>query len=175
MYKKLTIKVPKETSELTESTSADDKPITERIKTFEDAVKELGNEHSLVTEYKLITGTFDITNDLLAYLKLRIICVALNEGWEPTFGADECRYYPWFYIYTKENYEVLDEEVKAHGVPLRSSVNANANGGLVFAIASNAGSFSVSIVGVRLALKTRELAEYCSRQFIDIWCDYLFD
>ena len=51
MYKKLTIKVPKETSEFAESTSADNKPITERIKTFEDAVKELGEEHPLVKEY----------------------------------------------------------------------------------------------------------------------------
>lgn len=28
--------------------------------------------------------------------------------------------------------------------------------------------------GSRLAFKTRELAEYCGKQFMDIWCDYLF-
>ena len=160
-------------------TLVDKKPkdITERIKTLEDAIKALGDKHPLVSQYYRAVATFKyepMTKDLLAYLKLRIICAALNEGWEPTFGADECHYYPWFYIYTKEKYEELDEEVKAHGVPLRSSYNAGANDGLVLTYANYAGSNSSTIICVRIALKTRELAEYCSRQFIDIWCDYLF-
>ena len=160
-------------------TLVDEKPqdITERIKTFDDAVEALGDNHPLVPQCYRAIAAFKyepMTEDLLAYLKLRIICVALNEGWEPTFGADECRYYPWFYIYTKEEYEELDEEVKAHGVPLRSGSHADAYGGLVFSHAYYAGSDSFTLSGVRLALKTRELAEYCGKQFIDIWCDYLF-
>lgn len=160
-------------------TLVDEKPqdITERIKTLEDAIKTLGDEHPLVIQYYRAVAAFKydpMTEDFIAYLKLRIICVALNEGWEPTFGADEYRYYPWFYIYTKEEYEELDEVAKAHGVPLRSNSNAYADGGLVYAYAVIAGSLSHSSHGVRLALKTRELAEYCSKQFIDIWCDYLF-
>ena len=160
-------------------TLVDEKPqdITERIKTFDDAVEALGDNHPLVSQCYRAIAAFKyepMTKDLLAYLKLRIICVALNEGWEPTFGADECHYYPWFYIYTKEKYEEVDEEVKAHGVPLRSYNNANACGGLMYVRAVYAGSSAGANSGVRLALKTRELAEYCSRQFIDIWCDYLF-
>ena len=157
-------------------TLVDEKPqdVTERIKTFEDACEELGDEHPLVKEYcSVVNINLDITQDLISYLKLRIIITAINEGWEPTFGADECRYYPWFYIYTKEEYEELDEEEKAHGVPLRSSNNANAIGGLVYASAGNAGSLSVTSSSSRLALKTRELAEYCGKQFIDIWADFL--
>lgn len=157
-------------------TLVDDKlqDITERIKTLEDACKELGDEHPLVAEYKLIDGTFTITDNLLAYLKLRIICAALNEGWKPTLDGVEYRYYVWFYFYTKGEYEKLDEEKKAHCVPLRSDCNAYTGGGLVCAFADYAGSHSVTNGGMRLALKTQELAEYCGKQFADIWCDYLF-
>ena len=167
-------------------TLVDEKPqdITERIKTFEDACEELGNEHPLVKEYcSVVNINLDITKDLISYLKLRIIITALNEGWTPAFDEDECRYYPWFCIYTKEEYEKLDEEEKAHGVPLRSFHNAHANGdlvcahangGLVYASANYVGSLSFTLYGVRLVLKTLELAEYCGKQFMDIWCDYLF-
>ena len=151
------------------------KDTTERIKTFEDACETLGSEHPLVIEYKTISGAFDITDDLYAYLELRIICAALNEGWEPTFDKNECRYYPWFYIYTKEEYEELNEGKKEECcVPLRSFSNANAYGGLVYAYANAAGSHSVSYYGSRLAFKTKELAEYCGKQFKDIWADFLF-
>ena len=68
------------------------KPITERIKTFKDACKELGN-HPFVKEYALINPfTNCYSSDLVAYLKLRIIVAALNEGWEPKFTEDEYRY-----------------------------------------------------------------------------------
>ena len=56
------------------------KPVTERIKTFEDACKELGN-HPFVKEYALINPfTNFYSKDLIAYLKLRIITAALNEA-----------------------------------------------------------------------------------------------
>ena len=158
-------------------TLVDNKDITERIKTLEDAIKALGDEHPIVTQYRLTAAAYKgdpMTEDFIAYLKLRVICAALNEGWKPTFDGEGYRYYVWFYIYTKEEYEKLDEEEKAHCVPLRSYSNANAHGGLVYAYANVAGSYSFSNGGVRLALKTRELAEYCSRQFIDIWVDFLF-
>lgn len=157
-------------------TLVDDTPkdIKERVKTFEDAVMILGNDNQAVIDYLAISET-DCSNDILAFAKLRVIAAALNEGWEPTFDSDECRYYPWFYIYTKEKYEELvkDEETLCR-VPLRSNGNAVAFGGLVFACAHYAGSNSFSVRGVRLAFKTKELAEYCGKQFIDIWADFLF-
>lgn len=160
-------------------TLVDDKPqdITERIKTFEDAVNALGDNHPLVSQCYRAIAAFKyepMAENLIAYTKLRVICAALNEGWEPTLDGEKYRYYVWFYIYTKEEYEKLDEEEKAHCVPLRSNNNTNASGGLVYAYANIAGSYSYSNGGVRLALKTRELAEYCGKQFINIWCNYLF-
>ena len=160
-------------------TLVDEKPqdITERIKTFDDAVKALGDNHPLVSQCYRAIAAFKyepMSENLIAYTKLRVICAALNEGWKPTLDGEGYRYYVWFYIYTKEEYEKLDEEEKAHCVPLRSYNNANANGGLVCAYAVHAGSGSHAGYGVRLALKTRELAEYCSKQFIDIWADFLF-
>lgn len=150
--------------------------ITKRIKTFEDACGELGNEHPFVKSYeKYVNTASGEEDDVVAYLKLRIICAALNEGWKPTFDKDEWRYYPWFYIYTQKEYEELDEdEKKSCRVPLRANNNASENGGLVYAHAHYAGSLSYANNGVRLAFKTRELAEYCGKQFIDIWADLLF-
>ena len=154
------------------------KDIKERVKTFEDACRELGENHPFVRAYngyaKNISEENKNDGDIIAYLKLRIICAALNEGWKPTFDKDEWRYYPWFYIYTQKEYEKLDEdEKKSCRVPLRSNSYAGANGGLVYACANYAGSNSFSYYGVRLVFKARELAEYCGKQFIDIWADLL--
>ena len=115
------------------------------------------------------------TEDILAFAKLRVIAAALNEGWEPTFDSDECRYYPWFYIYTKEEYEELDEDEKKEcRVVGRSYINSSALGGRVYASAIYASSSSSTNIGSRFAFETRELAEYCGKQFIDIWADFLF-
>lgn len=148
--------------------------IKERVKTFDDAVAILGNDNQAVIDYYAIADK-TCTEDILAFAKLRVIAEALNEGWIPKFDGDECRYYPWFYIYTKEEYEKLDEDKKKEcRVVGRLYFNSNANGGLVYANAIFASSYSNSYYGSRLAFKTRELAKYCGKQFIDIWADYLF-
>lgn len=150
------------------------KDIKEQVKTFEDAVAILGNDNQAVIDYYAIADAI-CTEDILAFAKLRVIAKALNDGWRPKFDGDECRYYSWFYIYTKQEYEELDEdEKKACRVVGRSSYNANAGGGLVYAYAINASSYSCTYFGSRLAFKTRDLAEYCGTQFIDIWEKYLF-
>ena len=157
-------------------TLVDDTPkdIKERVKTFEDAVMILGNDNQAVIDYFAISET-DCSNDILAFAKLRVIAEALNEGWKPKFDSDEYRYYSWFYIYTKEEYEKLDEDEKKEcRVVGRLSNNSHAVGGLVYASADFASSLQYSYSGSRLAFKTRELAEYCSKQFIDEWADFLF-
>lgn len=146
------------------------KDITERIKTFDDAYNELGEDHPLVKEY--CWQNDDTSADLLAYLRLRIICAALNEGWTPQFTEDEERWYPWFYIYTKEELDKMSEEERSRVVG-RSYSSSNASGGLVFASAFSASSSSNSDCGSRLAVKSEELAVYCGKQFIDIWADFL--
>ena len=80
-------------------------------------------------------------------MKLRIICAALNEGWEADFSdfAQE-KWFPWFCI--------NDEE-------------------LMFANANSAESHLGSYSGMRLAYKTKELAEYAGKQFVDIYQAFL--
>lgn len=152
--------------------------IKDKVKTFEDAVAILGDEHPLVAQFRVIESSFkeaDNNLHLFAYARLVIIAEALNEGWKPKFDGDECRYYPWFYIYTKAEYEELDEDEKKEcRVVGRSNSSAGANGGVVYAIANSASSNSYTSDGSRLAFKTRELAEYCGKQFIDIWERFLF-
>lgn len=152
------------------------KNIMERVKTFEDACEVLGEEHSYVQEYRDVANiNFDFTQDIIAYLKLRIICAALNDGWKPTFPDGECRYYPWFEIYNKNEYEKLNkDEKKKCRVVGRSSYDAYALGGVVFSSVNISTSYSYSYHGSQIVFKTRELAEYCEKQFIDIWSDYLF-
>lgn len=149
------------------------KDIKERIKTFDDAIQELGEEHPYVKAYReWMRVRLANQKDIEAYLKLRIIAAALNEGWEPKFTKDEWRYFPWFYIYSKEELEEMDEEERSRVVG-RAYNNASAYGGLAYAFANNASSSSHSAYGSRLAFKSEELAVYCEQQFIDIWVDFI--
>lgn len=147
-----------------------EKEVRERIKTFEDACREIGIDAEAWNRDKISLG---LEPDVLAFLKLRIIVKALNEGWEPRFTEDECRYYPWFILYTGEEYNKLDEEEKSR-VVYRSYPSASALGGVSYALASYGSSYSSAYFGVRLAFKTSELAAYCGRQFLDIWADFVF-
>ena len=147
-----------------------EKDVRKRIKTFEDACREIGIDAEAWNRDKISLG---LEPDVLAFLKLRIIVKALNEGWEPQFTEDECRYYPWFILYTREEYNKLDEEEKSR-VVYRSYYGAVALGGVSCAHADNDSSLAYAFVGVRLAFKTSELAAYCGRQFLDIWADFVF-
>lgn len=147
-----------------------DKDVRERIKTFEDACREIGIDSEAWNRDKISLG---LEPDVLAFLKLRIIVKALNEGWEPQFTEDECRYYPWFVLYTGEEYNRLDEEEKPRVVH-RSYSYAGALGGVSCAGANSDSSSTNALIGVRLAFKTSELAAYCGRQFLDIWADFVF-
>lgn len=153
------------------------KNIMERVKTFDDACKVLGDNNALVNHYLFIANgpeMDDSGNDIRGYLKLRIIAAALNDGWQPKFTEDEYRWYPYFYLYTKEQYDRLDEDEKKDcRVVGRAHYHAYVHGGVVYASASSAWSYSGTGSGSRLAFKSEELAEYCGKQFIDIWMDFL--
>lgn len=154
----------------------DNRPVTERIKTFEDACAALGN-HALVNQYRRIAeeqnppmdGT---ATDLIAYLKLRIITAALNEGWEPQFTQDEERWFPWHILWTEEELASKDEEWKRDR---RLTTMQNHRGewaGLAFACSDHAPSLSGAHIGSRLCFKSDTLAEYAGKQFIDLWMDF---
>lgn len=153
-------------------TLVDEKPknVMERVKTFEDACNDLGIDHNEWMQDKKELG---LEADVIAYLKLRIIAAALNEGWQPQFTEDEYRYFPWFCLYTQSEIDEMSEEDKSR-VVARSDISAGAGGGVAFAGAVSGSSKTYAYIGSRLAFKTRELAEYAGRQFVEIWADYVF-
>ena len=159
---------------LVDEPKVDNRPVTERIKTFEDAREALGDEHPLVKEYwGVVNVDLDITQDLIAYLKLRIIVAALNEGWEPKFTEDEYRYFPLFYFYTKEEYDKLDYEEKGSCVILSGNSAGSYVGFVGFNEYYDASGLSTH-VGSRLVFRTIELAAYAGRQFTEEWADFMF-
>lgn len=158
------------------------KDIRERVKTYEDACEVLGIKPGDFGSMRFIdadgamkpNSVLKFMPDEIAYFKLKVITKALNEGWKPKFDGNEVRYYPWFWIYTKKEYEALNaEDKKECRVVGRSGDFAYAFGGVAFAFAYYSSSFSYADSGSRLAFKTRELAEYCGKQFLDLWMDFL--
>lgn len=159
---------------LVDEQKVDNRPVTERIKTLADAMEALGQGNPLVEEYIAVRDKLRTdAGELIAYLKLRIIVAALNEGWEPKFEKGEYRYFPWFCLYTKGQYDELDDEEKGRCV-LRSGYCTYSFVGFVRCSASHDASFSYTCVGSRLAFRTRELAAYAGRQFIEEWADFMF-
>lgn len=151
------------------------KNVMERVKTFDDALKELGDDNQLVKEYHerwQLVGDKDVSKDYVAYLKLRIITAALNEGWKPEFIPGECRWAPYFLLYTKDEYERLNDDVRAR-VVYRSYGHAYASGGVSAAAAYHDSACVTASIGSRLAFKSEELAEYAGKQFLDIYADFM--
>ena len=67
------------------------KNITDRVKSYEDACKELGENP--------IIDWGNATKDEIAYKKLKTIIKALNEGWGADYkDSDQCKWIPWFHV-----------------------------------------------------------------------------
>lgn len=146
------------------------KDIRERVKTFEDACEELGENNALIQAYRTTAFNMSDISDVVAYLKLRIISAALNEGWEPQYTSQEGRWYPWFDLLTEDELENKSDEWKTDNKCLL--VRCSSNCGLVYSFSSWSGSNAY--YSACLAVKSEELAEYFGKQFIDIWSEYLF-
>ena len=141
-------------------------PIWERIKTVEDAIA--------ITGMTLPDNICELPLDVQAMLKLRIICAAYNElkadqlDQFPKFTTDEYRYYPWFYLYTQEEIDAMNEEDRSR-VLGRSYNLAHAHAGVACVGAGSAASYSSSHVGGRLCFKTEKLASECGKRFVKLW------
>lgn len=146
------------------------KDIMERVKTFKDACRELGLDSE---DLEQKWGDNNLMPDEIAYQKLRIICAALNEGWEPQFTEDEWRYYPWFWLYTQEEINDMDEDEKTNRRLMSTGDYQTGYAGLASAASSDAPSGTHANFGSRLCLKSDTLAVYCGKQFINIWADYI--
>jgi predicted flap endonuclease-1-like 5' DNA nuclease len=122
------------------------KDITKRVTTYNDACAVLGIE----PDNEKVLTKLGFTKDEIAYRKLKTITKALNEVWLPDWtNRDEYKYWPWFTYY-------------------------GASAGFASAYTSIAASYAAAHVGSRLCFKSRELAEYAGKQFIDIYNEYLF-
>lgn len=120
-------------------------PITERVKSYGDACKELGREP--YDEKKLLE--LGLTKNDIAYQKMVVIVESLNEGWKPDVcDKNVCRWYPWFRPNGSPGSFAFDDSYYAYE-------------------SANAGS------GSRLALKSQELADYCGEQFVELWKEML--
>ena len=153
------------------------RPVTERVKTFEDAVAELGEDNNLVMMFKHFEaeGFAAGSEDLIAYLKLRIITAVLNEGWTPQFTGDEYRYYTWFDLYGEQEWNNLSEDTKRQrGVLFGGGANGGAFAGFVYAYSTYAPSATDACFGFRLCFKNRELALYAGKQFASLWLDFCY-
>ena len=134
-----------------------EKPITERIKTFDDAVEELGIEHPLVKQYMAAAnGDESLTRNTFAYIKLQIVAAALNEGWSPYLLNKDMRWYPWYSIIPR-------------------SKNSWSRCSLAYAASYAALPNSIADYSAILAVKSKEISDYFGNQFIDIWEEYLLD
>ncbi len=151
-------------------------PVTERVKTYDDAVKELGEDHPFVVAANSAVWRYpeDYNQDIVAYLKLRVVVAALNDGWNPEFTEDERRWFPWYRLYTKEEIDNLSEEDKEQVLLWGGCAAYGSRCGLACANSRYAWSGSHAIFGSRLALKSKELADYAGKQFIELFAPFCF-
>ena len=164
-----------------EEETKEPKKVTERIKTLYDAQCELAQraEHGdyeagqLIEDYNKVE-TEKATTDLVAFLQLRIITAALNEGWKPQFNDDEQRWYPYFILWTQEEIDNMSDEEKDSKELLLWGEAAIT--GTQFGSSSSASdddwTNTFASLGSRLAYKTEALATYAGRQFAGVYARF---
>lgn len=137
-------------------------PVTERVKTIVDAIRELGGDNFLVGNLANLNSDDE---NLRAFIQLRIICTALNDGWVAK-PEDNGGYYPGFMFYTDAEVKEMGDEVSDDLYVFPPKFDTK-----FFAVDC---TFIASLISENcLLLKTPELAKYCGTQFIDIWMNYL--
>lgn len=159
---------------LVDENKIDQRTIQEKVQSYEDAVAVLG-------EFVFPFDKFPLEKDEIAYIKLKTIVRALNEGWEPELKEGEYRYYPWYYLYTQEELDNMRQNEKDKRRLLElwiipGKCNIGEIVGFGFASTNYTPSYvnASAYVGSRLCLKSDELATYCGKQFIELWFEFLF-
>jgi len=88
----------------------------------------------------------DLSADEKAYRLLKLLAVSLNEGWTPNWSNyNEYKYYPWFELDGSSGFRYGGYDRRHSG----------------------------SAVGSRLCFKSRELAEYAGKQFIEVYKQFM--
>ena len=118
------------------------KEVTDRIKSFDDVLNHLGIDHC-----QFRNTCIGLSADEIAYRKIKLIAQVLNEGWTPDWhNSSEYKYVPWFKM--------------------------NGSSGSGFSCDDYDVWDTDSRVGSRLCFKSRDLAEYAGKQFLDLYRDY---
>jgi hypothetical protein len=161
----------------------DDEPkeVTERIKTFYDAQCELAQwaergdceAKQLIEEYNSVQ-TEGTSDDIVAYLQLRIITCALNEGWTPQFTENERRWYPYFCLWTEDELKDKSDEWKDVHQLLRwgGSASSGLNCGVACSYSYFEWSSTYAYIGSRLAYKTEALATFAGLTFAPVYARF---
>ena len=149
--------------------------ITDKIKTFEDACEALGLKVPEGLPELLQPKYADIVPPhIKAQLKLEIITLALNEGWQHIPDEKHYAYWPGFYLFTVNELTTFTEsDVKEYSPIIDATDVSETYAGLGCAASIDAWTPADASIGSRLAYKTRELAEYSGRQFIQLWKEAL--
>ncbi|WP_185249030.1 hypothetical protein [Chryseobacterium bernardetii] len=117
--------------------------IKERVKSIDDALKELGDNDPEVIQYLKLEAA-GISGHILYTQMLVVIIKALNEDWIPDWQNENWdKWYNWF------------------------NMSSSSSGRFSFYGSFNRDSFSYC--GSRLCFKSKELAQYAAKQFIDIY------
>ena len=119
------------------------------VQSYEDACQLLGIKP---TYPKFVQCAKIDRPSMIAYHKLIIIIRALNllpngKCWVPDFNKlHESKYKIWW--------SIIDNEISC-------------------ALTPNTPSYTITSISSRLLFRSRPLAEYCAKQFKDLWQDYL--
>lgn len=157
-------------NESTQSIDFVDSDIRERVKTYEDALKVLGEERPSYVD--------DMPKHLAARIKCETILRALN-GDHKFHLTEGAWYYPWLKMYlessTPKEYKIesnplfLYEDKKYR---LRSASSADDAGGVACFDAGSGSGYSCA--GVGFACRSREIADYFSEQFKKLYFDAIY-
>jgi hypothetical protein len=81
----------------------------EDVRTLDDALRICG---VTIEQYKAQTN--GLPDDVRAYIALRYIVEALNDGWTPSYAAREIRWFVWFDVLSDAEYGTLRPHDKAN-------------------------------------------------------------
>lgn len=161
------------------ATQPDTRSIIERVTNFDEAVEELSRRTSdgdelasqLLNDWEQLHES--ATPDLVAYIKLRIVCAALNEGWEPEFTEDEERWYPWHYLWTQGEIDSMsDDEKKQRALIGVDDYRQDGWAGFAYSTSAYTPSDSRTTIGSRLCCKDEKTARHAATAFISLWADF---
>lgn len=155
-------------------------PVTKRIRTMTDVLEELGPDHPLVEQYdkymflKKPEEYYD--EYLLTFMKLRLVCAAINEGWLPTFANGEYWYTPYILLF--RDFETAKKTWGEDAIEIPSDVQTWLNdgrepyGGCVIRATAYSESMPDGVVAhasSRLCFKSEERAIYAAKTFFELW------